>query len=141
MASSPSAPSSARWAPELRVTEGDVTIAVRYTFDRRTIAVAAGSERASKDVIAEWGPDLRTNIYRTPTGTLAILDFDGAWEILRDPLRLNGVLPSNEWQYLGTLFQDGFHRASETPECMDILMSGEPPPRDEWRGWAYRNRC
>jgi hypothetical protein len=127
--------------PELRVTEGDVTVAVRHTLDRRTIVVSAGGERVSTDVIAEWGPDLRTNVYRTPSGSLAIIDFDGSWQVLRDPLKLESTSARNDWQYLGTLFMHGFHPGSEVPECMDILMSGEPPPPDDRRGWAYRNNC
>jgi len=95
-------------------------------------------ERVQFELIGEWGPTLRTNIYRTPNGELGIIDFQGAWKVVRNPLDLDLAKPSAVWEYLGTLIEDSFRDAGQQPECMDILMDEPPPPH---RSWIYRQSC
>ena len=98
-------------------------------------------DRVEAEVIAEWGPKLRTNLYKNTDGGLSIIDFDGTWNVRRDPLRLEQSWPSDKWQYLGTLMLSGYRTAQEEPECMDILMEEESLTEpSSLRGKAYRSR-
>lgn len=115
-----------------------VSVGQPFLGNRTLRIVAAVNERVQTDLVAEWGPNLRTNLYRTATGGLAVLDFAGSWIVLQSPLRLEPAVPADDWEYLGTLIGRRFESASQAPECMDILMNEPPPPQ---RSWVYRQSC
>jgi len=118
---------------------GQLNVAIGRTWHSRTLTVAnAAGERVGADLMKEWGPELRTNMYQTSQDELGILDFGGAWRVLHSPLRLEQTRPSNDWEYLGTFLRGGYRAAQDEDECMDILLDEPPPPI---RSWVYRERC
>ena len=118
---------------------GQLKVAIGRTWHSRTLTVAnTDGESVEVGLMNEWGPELRTNLYQTSQDELGILDFGGAWRVLHSPLRLEQTMPSNSWEYLGTLLRVGYRTAQDEDECMDILLN-EPPPAI--RSWVYRERC
>lgn len=116
-----------------------ISVAVARSWQGRYLTVAASTgERVREKLLDEWGPDLRTNVYRTTDGGIGVIDFAGTWKVLRDPLRLQDSLEPDAWQYLGTLLPSGFRDTTQEAECMDILMDEPPPPH---RSWMYREWC
>lgn len=132
---------------ESRMTDevSGITVVVDRSWGNRTLIVFDRSgTRVEQELISEWGPDLRTNVYRTTSGDLAVIDFGGEWLMLREPLRLEPTYRSNDWEYLGTLLQSDFRDASEGAECMDVLMDDSPPTRGTPptpRSWMFRRNC
>lgn len=118
---------------------GGLIVSVVRRWDSRTLTVETRQgERVERILLDEWGPGLRTNLYRMGDGNLGIIDFGGSWEVLQSPLRLQRATPSDQWDYLGTFLRDGYKPKQETVECMDILMDEPPPPN---RSGMYRRRC
>jgi len=122
-----------------RYEPGGLTVSLGRSGDSRTLEVENGEgERVETSLMSEWGPSLRTNLYRTADGNLGLIDFGATWMILQSPLRLEEAKPSKQWQYLGTFLRDGYKPGNQRQECMDTLMDGPPPP---YRSWIYREWC
>lgn len=93
---------------------GQLKVAIGQTWHSRTLTVAnTARERGKVGLMNGWGPELRTNLYRTSQDELGILDFGGAWWVLNSPLRLAQTRPSNDWEYLGTFLRVGYRTAQD----------------------------
>lgn len=121
----------------------DMFVVIDQHANNRTLSVVTpNGAHADVDVIAEWGPKLRTNLYKNEEGGLSVVDFDGTWTVRRNPLRFEKSWSSDGWQYLGTLMLSGYRTADEEPECMDILMEDEGWDNgDSVRLNAYKTSC
>lgn len=127
------------WESSTNYEPGGLTVSVGRTGDFRTFKVEDRQGRkVETDLMSEWGPDLRTNLYRTVDGKLGLIDFGGTWIVLQSPLRLEQARSSDQWDYLGTFLRDGFKPEQEAEECMDLLLD-EPPPSN--RSEMYRRQC
>ncbi|QMW63511.1 hypothetical protein [Devosia sp. MC521] len=127
------------WESSAEYEPDGLTVTVGRSGGSRTLKlVDRQGALVEVSLLTEWGPDLRTNLYRTEDRKLGIIDFAGAWKVLQAPLRLERTKPSDHWDYVGTFMRDGYAPASQAKECMDILLD-EPPPPD--RSEMYRRRC
>lgn len=121
-----------------------LTITVsQYGEERSLRIVDRRGNVLDRELIADWGPDLRTNIYQVDSNTIAIMDFANVFSVPTNPLSMKYTSPSKDWKYLGTFVRMQrelqFAGAGEVAECMDILMD-EPPPKNG-REDIYRERC
>ncbi|MGO4335153.1 hypothetical protein AB4037_09580 [Labrys sp. KB_33_2] len=143
--------SYARDVFSLRYQEASITIldigitltVIQYGGDRSLSVVSRNGNTLDQKLIADWGPNLRVNLYRVDSKNIAIMDFGDTFRISRDSFVMKSDTPSKDWKYLGTFVRLQqklqFSPAGEADECMDILMA-EPPPRNG-RENIYRERC